>query len=58
MKGQCRFCGIKLKDESNIRCDKCDMAWQDGRAHGIVEIKSKLREISHAFFNLLKENHD
>ena len=48
MKGNCKYCGAKI-DKMNIRCYKCDYAWQEGREAGKEEIKSKLRELYNAF---------
>jgi primosomal protein N' len=52
MKGKCKYCGIKLEDEANIRCYKCDVIWQDGCCAGEQNIKSKLQELFRALRNL------
>ncbi len=52
-KGKCKFCGKKLPDPSNIRCMDCDNTWNEGRKHGRLEIKSKLREIFQHLNNLV-----
>ena len=51
-KGQCKFCGIELKDKANIRCDKCDVIWQTGYREGVNSIRLKLSEIFNAVKNL------
>ena len=43
MKGECKYCNNVLKDKSNIRCDICNEAWQDGVNHGVDSIKKELR---------------
>ena len=43
MEGKCKYCGEVLKDKSNIRCDICNDAWQDGVNYGVDTIKEKLR---------------
>lgn len=48
-KGKCRFCR-KIIDQANIRCDKCDLVWQDGLELGKQEIK---REVSEKIKSLL-----
>ena len=40
-KGKCKYCGVKLEDETNIRCTSCDNAWQEGATFGKQEVKMK-----------------
>lgn len=43
-KGKCKYCGKEITP-SSIRCMECDVIWNEGRKHGRLEIKSKLKEI-------------
>ena len=52
MKSKCKYCGIKIH-WGNIRCSKCDCAWQDGFEDGKEAIKDKLREAVNAIRNLV-----
>ena len=51
-KGKCIYCKEVLKDDMNIRCDNCDIVWQDGYISGIKMMKRKLTEMFNALKNL------
>ncbi len=53
MIGKCNYCGIQI-DESNIQCDKCDIAWENGVRFGKNEVRNKLKEIFNTLINLSK----
>lgn len=52
-KGTCKFCNKNIPVNC-IRCDECDLAWQEGRASGIEELKEKLQETANTFINLIQ----
>ena len=39
MKGKCKYCGVELPDIANIRCDKCNRAFQEGMDLGNEMLK-------------------
>jgi len=52
MSGQCKYCGAVIPIEC-IRCQVCDVAWQDGWECGVEETKDEIREIVSTIMNLV-----
>ena len=44
MEETCKYCGKKVV-KGNLRCDLCNLVWQDGHKYGIRSAKVDLRMI-------------
>ncbi len=48
---KCKYCKKEIS-EGSIRCMDCNSVWEEGRKHGRLEIKSKIKEILNHITNL------